>query len=259
MSMAVTVLVGAVLAHASVNLLNEYMDFKSGLDFKTLRTPFSGGSGALVADPAAAKGVLFLGVLTLSVVAVIGLYIVLERGVAILPIGLLGLAVVAAYTPWINRNPWLCLIAPGTGIGPLMVGGTYVALTGHYASEPFVISLVPFFLVNNLLLLNQYPDVSVDREAGRNHAPIALGIGASNRIYLLFALLAGVSLVGGVATGALPVLGLTALAPLLLVLPVYTAMRRYRGDAGTLLTAMGLNVAASVLSPLLLAVALFVD
>ncbi|MDQ4422556.1 MAG: hypothetical protein QF808_01485, partial [Thalassolituus sp.] len=37
------VVLGALLAHISVNMLNEYQDFKSGLDLVTDRTPFSGG------------------------------------------------------------------------------------------------------------------------------------------------------------------------------------------------------------------------
>ncbi len=41
------VVIGAIAAHISVNTFNEYFDFKSGLDFKTMKTPFSGGSGAL--------------------------------------------------------------------------------------------------------------------------------------------------------------------------------------------------------------------
>ncbi|MGB7065006.1 MAG: prenyltransferase, partial [Syntrophobacteria bacterium] len=43
--------VGAVAAHISVNALNEYDDCKSGLDFNTQRTPFSGGSGTLPQSP----------------------------------------------------------------------------------------------------------------------------------------------------------------------------------------------------------------
>lgn len=255
-ALAVAILVGAVLAHASVNLLNEYVDFKSGLDFTTLKTPFSGGSGALVANPAAARPVLLAGVAALVAVAALGLYIIERRGPAILPIGLLGVVVVMAYSPWLNRNPWLCLIAPGLGFGPLMVGGTYVALTGHYALQPFAVSLVPFFLVNNLLLLNQYPDVEADRRVGRNHAPIAFGFGVTDRIYVLFAVLAGVCIAACAATGILPTLGWLALLPLLAVIPIYAGMRRYRGDVATLLPRMGLNVAVSVLTPLACALAL---
>ena len=45
------VLLGALSAHICVNVFNEYFDFKSGLDSKTERTPFSGGSGTLPSHP----------------------------------------------------------------------------------------------------------------------------------------------------------------------------------------------------------------
>ncbi len=47
----ILILIGALSAYISVNAFNEYFDFKSGLDFKTERTPFSGGSGTLPAQP----------------------------------------------------------------------------------------------------------------------------------------------------------------------------------------------------------------
>ena len=52
------ILIGALMAHVSVNALNEYQDFQSGLDFKTERTPFSGGSGTLVLQPRLASQAL---------------------------------------------------------------------------------------------------------------------------------------------------------------------------------------------------------
>jgi len=48
-------LVGGLAAHVAVNALNEYDDFRSGLDMKTERTPFSGGSGVLPANPERAR------------------------------------------------------------------------------------------------------------------------------------------------------------------------------------------------------------
>ncbi len=45
------VLLGALAAHGAVNALNEYADYRSGLDLRTARTPFSGGSGTLVDHP----------------------------------------------------------------------------------------------------------------------------------------------------------------------------------------------------------------
>lgn len=49
------VLIGTICAHGSVNALNEHDGFKSGLDFKTQRTPFSGGSGTLPQNPDMAR------------------------------------------------------------------------------------------------------------------------------------------------------------------------------------------------------------
>ena len=40
-------LLGAVASHISVNAFNEYFDFKTELDSRTQKTPFSGGSGTL--------------------------------------------------------------------------------------------------------------------------------------------------------------------------------------------------------------------
>ena len=160
-------LIGSIAAHISANAFNEYFDFKSGLDARTERTPFSGGSGTLPAKPALARHALGIALITFTMTGLIGLYFLRVRGLFLLPLGLLGLLLMFAYTPWMTRNPWLCLIAPGMGFGPLMVIGTHFVLTGKYSWTAFIASLVPFFLVNNLLLLNQFPDVEADRSIGR--------------------------------------------------------------------------------------------
>jgi len=59
-------LFGALFAHISVNTFNEYYDFRSGLDIKTTKTPFSGGSGALVENPEAANTVFFVALIPIT-------------------------------------------------------------------------------------------------------------------------------------------------------------------------------------------------
>ena len=39
------VFLGLLLTHISVNVLNDYFDYRSGMDLATKRIPFSGGSG----------------------------------------------------------------------------------------------------------------------------------------------------------------------------------------------------------------------
>ena len=52
---------GLILTHACVNILNDYFDYRSGIDLAVKRTPFSGGSGLLPATTYPAP-VLWLGI-----------------------------------------------------------------------------------------------------------------------------------------------------------------------------------------------------
>ncbi len=176
-------LIGAVSAHISVNAFNEYFDYKSGLDEKTERTPFSGGSGTLQAKPGAVKTALITSWASFFITTCIGIYFLTSQGLGLLPLGLLGLLIIYSYTVFLVYNPLLCLLAPGLGFGPLMVVGTYYVCAGSYSWTAVVVSLVPFFLVSNLLLLNQFPDVKADQSVGRRHFPILIGKKKSSIIY----------------------------------------------------------------------------
>ncbi len=109
---------GATLAHVAVNTLNEYQDYRSGLDALTSRTPFSGGSGALIKWPGAAMAVLAAATLSMLGVLLVGVFFVMYFGLAIVPLGVVGLAIILLYTGWLNRRPWLYLVAPGIAFGP---------------------------------------------------------------------------------------------------------------------------------------------
>lgn len=256
--LAVWIALGALLAHISVNLLNEYSDFKSGLDLITERTAFSGGSGALVTTPDALKGVLVAGIITLALTIVLGCYFVMLRGVELLPIGLIGISIVVAYTQWINRLPWLCLIAPGIGFGILMVVGTHFVLTAEYSLQALTLSFIPFFLVNNLLLLNQYPDIAADKSIGRKHFPITYGIENSNRAYLCM-LIGGYGLIAGlVLFQQLPLISLMAMLPIGLSLLAYRGMCIQKQNISQTPQYLAANVASALLTPLILAISLLV-
>lgn len=180
------VLSGALFAHISVNTFNEYHDFCSGLDAKTTKTPFSGGSGALIENPKAAEAVLYVAMISLVLTIMIGLYFTFRLGILIFPLGVVGVLIIITYTKWLNRYPFLCLVAPGIGFGPLMAIGTHVILAGGYSMQVIWISLVPFFLTSNLLLLNQYPDIVADKSIGRRHFPIVYGVNKSTLLYGFF-------------------------------------------------------------------------
>ena len=249
-------LIAAVLAHISVNTFNEYFDYQSGLDALTEKTPFSGGSGALLEQPGALNKVWWAAVLSLAGTIAVGLYFTVLLGPKVLPLGILGVFIILSYTQWLNKQPWLCLIAPGLAFGPLMVVGTALALTGEFVREACVVSLVPFFLVNNLLLLNQLPDIEPDKQVGRRHFPIVFGKQISMHIYALFALSAGLVIVLGVFQAALNALTIIGLVPIALSLVVYFAIPKHQYQIDKIIPFMGINVMVSLIVPLVLAVSL---
>lgn len=245
------VLLAALLAHAAVNWLNEYDDFRSGLDLRTDRTPFSGGSGALLAIPAAAPWVLGAGVAALAMVAIIGLGFLWQRGMALALPGAVGIALVVAYTRWLTRHPWLCLLAPGLGFGPVMVLGSLLALGGTPGAGAWLVAIFVGLWVSELLLLNQLPDIEADRTVGRYHLAIARGRQAALRWGQGLLLATPLPLLVGMAAGLLPVTAGLALLPLPLVLGIARQLPRCQ-EADSLVKLLGVNVATLLASLALL-------
>lgn len=252
------VFIGALSAHISVNMLNEYHDFNSGLDFKTKKTPFSGGSGALPKNPKAVKLVLSIALFSLFITFAIGLYFIATVGVAIVPIGLIGLLIIVTYTQWLNRIALLCLIAPGVGLGLLMVVGTHIVLTFETSKLVWLISLIPFFLINNLLLLNQYPDMQADASVGRNTLPLAFGIKCSNIVYALFMITAYSLILLYVSVGILPVISIIALLPMLLSIFVLVGAIKHKSNIASFPKYLTANVVTTIITPFLLGLSLLI-
>lgn len=250
--------IGGLTAHISVNVFNEYLDFRTGLDDRTRRTPFSGGSGALQAHPELAPAALALAIAALTTTAAIGLFFSRVRGWGIVPLGLAGLFLLYGYTAWMVYEPVWCLIAPGLGFGPLMVMGTHFALTGQYSWTAAWASLVPFFLVSNVLLLNQFPDLDADQSVGRRHFPILIGRKPSARIYVAFLLAAYAAIAIGVVLGLLPALSLLALLTVLIAVQVLANVSKNADNISALLPTLGQNVLISLATPVLLSIGLLI-
>ncbi|WP_438958097.1 prenyltransferase [Porticoccus sp.] len=248
------IVVGALAAHVAVNALNEYQDFKSGLDNTTRRTPFSGGSGTLPDRPALLGTALWLFIGAFLLMVLIGAYLSWRVGPGILSLGLLGGLIIVAYTRLINRMPMACLVSPGVGFGLLMVNGTVYVLTGDFFAAGQSVGWAVFFLVNALLLLNQLPDIDADRAVGRRHFPVLLGVVASVRIYRLLLLGAYGSVVIGVVLGLLPWPALLALATLPLGLMITRDLLGSSGDIPAMVPALGKNVLLVLSTPVLLGI-----
>ena len=251
------VLLMALAAHISVNAFNEYFDFKSGLDFLTDKTPFSGGSGTLVRQPTAASATLILASSSLLLVIGCGLYLSTQLGWQLLLIGIPGVLIIYAYTQYINRSPLLCLLAPGLGFGLFMTTGASWVFSNTLSSSAMFTGAIVSCLVSNLLLLNQFPDVEADRQVGRRHYPIVLGRQRSAVIFIGLLLLSYLLLLLAISTAALPAQSLLVLLSLPLSVKLVAGVWRLAEQPQQLTPYLALNVGLIHLIILLLTISLF--
>ena len=245
---------GLLLAHISVNVLNEYFDYRSGVDLKTRRTPFSGGSGALPSGLVTPRQALWLGVGTLIAAAPIGIYFVLkiETGWQLWPLIIVAAAIIVIYTPFILKMGWPEW-APGLGMGALPILGAYFVHTGDYAITAIIASIPSGILVHNLLLLNEFPDVEADATANRRTLPIVIG---RKKAAIFCSVMTGMVylwIIGWVTVGQMPLFSLLGLATLPLAIKAINGSFKYQ-DMNKLVPAMGNNVFVVLLTQLFIGI-----
>jgi 1,4-dihydroxy-2-naphthoate octaprenyltransferase len=243
---------GLVLAHASVNILNDYFDYRSGVDLATRRTPFSGGSGILPGGLLTPTQVLWLGLGALIVTVPIGIYFIVVSGWQLLPLLAVAAFFIVLYSPFILKWPWPEWVA-GAGLGALPVLGLYFVQAGAYTWSTAVASIPSFFLVHNLLLLNEFPDAEADTKANRRTLPLTMGKKNASIFYTVAELAVYVWIVAWVAARVMPVWTLLAL----LTLPLATRAingARHNDNPVKLMPGMAANVMAVLLIQLLLGI-----
>ena len=244
--------VGLLLAHASVNIINDWFDYRSGIDQKTTRTPFSGGSGMLPAGLLTPRQALWLGLIAFFLIIPIGAFFVLQSGWWLLPLLVIAAICILIYTPIIlkTRFPeW----AAGLGLGILPILGVYFIQASEYSLPALFASVPSGLLVYNLLLLNEFPDIEADRDAGRRTLPITEGRRKASIVYSIMTILVYVWIILSVSLRQMPVFSLIAL----LTLPL--AIKAIRGalkseDFSKLVPAMANNVMVVLLTQLLLGI-----
>jgi 1,4-dihydroxy-2-naphthoate octaprenyltransferase len=263
---AILLVIGVVLSHISVNLFNEYSDFKTKIDYYTRRTPFSGGSGMITSGKTRPENVRLVGITTLIIAAATGLYFAIVSHWIIIIFSLIGGFSVLFYTNFLSKNVLGELFA-GLSLGTLVVLGTYISMTaapGMPAGrllpvEVIWISIPPGILTSLLLLINQFPDIEADKEGGRRHLVIRFGIKKASWIYT-----SGMFITFGIIV-LMPIVHISSFWIYLALLPLPLAVKacntaiRHGNDLTRMVSALGNNVLAVLGTDLLLAVAVFID
>jgi len=250
---AVLVTIGSLLTHASVNAFNNYFDYKSKIDEKTTKTPFSGGVDTLVKGRMKPSSALSIAAASLVAAAIIGFYFLTRLFDQLLPLVLYGLVVIVFYTPLLSKIPAMSEIIAGSGFG-LMGLGAYITQVGSIQSPAFAVFTPVTLLVAILLFLNEFPDAEVDKSAGRRHLVILLGKRSAARVYIFCLAATYISILLAVYIGAAPG---TILISLISMPIAYKAGRRVLGSYDRipdLVPALGLNVVLILFTILLIAI-----
>jgi len=249
---AILAFVGLLLTHISVNTLNDYFDYKSGIDLEVRRTPFSGGSGILPPSFLKPKQVLWLGIGSLLLAIPIGVFFIFVSGWQLLPLLVVAALCIVLYTPIILRIYWPEW-APGVGLGALPVMGAYFVQTSEYTWPLVIASILSFILVHNLLFINEFPDVEADREGGRRTTPIVIGMAKASIIYSALTIVVYLWIIGSVIAEVMPVYCLITLLTLPFAIKAIRGSFHYQ-EMDKLVPALANNVLVVLITQLLLGI-----
>jgi 1,4-dihydroxy-2-naphthoate octaprenyltransferase len=199
---------------------------ESGIDLRTRRTPFSGGSGTLPAGLLSVRAARVFAYACAAIGGLIGGFFALRLGPTFALLMAVGAVAVLFYSEVFARAGLGELFA-GLGLGALPVWGAAWVQGREPGPAALWAGAPAFFMTLDLLLLNEFPDEEADRAGGRRNLVLLLGRKGAALVYVAAALSAPASIVCAVALGALPPHALAATIPsLLLVRPLAWALGR---------------------------------
>lgn len=223
------VLVAGVAIHAGTNLFNDTHDFKRGVD----REGTLGGSGLLVAGHLSPRAAAIAAATCFALATGLGAWFIVLRGWPVALVGGLGLLGGYAYTGRPLGYKYVALGDPMVFLlmGPLMVVGSDLVLTGAFHLTTVWISIPIGLLVMSILHGNNLRDLEDDRASGFLTVAMLLNERGSRAWY------AAMVLGAFVVAAVLAVLGIlpawTALLLLALPASLRNVLRVVRRDPAT--------------------------
>jgi 1,4-dihydroxy-2-naphthoate octaprenyltransferase len=249
-------LVGAVCLHASVNVLNDYFDFRSGIDLETTPTPFSGGSTILPRGLMSLRGVLCLGSALLAVGVGVGAYFVYVFSFSPVLIAILAFTAfsIVTYSPLTSKFGAGETVT-GLEFGPLLLLGTYYVQTHQLSVVPVVVGLPIGIMTAGILYVNEFPDTDADKKAGRNHLVARWGKAKAAKRLKVILICAYAIPVAGVLARTVSPFALIVLASVPKALTTFRTVSKNYDKVSELIPGMGSMVATTLLTGVLLFIA----
>ncbi len=216
--------VGVAALHASVDLLNDYWDFKRQIDTDTQRTKFSGGTGVLPEGLLKPKQVYRAGMVMLIIGSAVGAFFIFEKGITIAII--LGFAVISIYfysTRIVDSGLGEVFVAIK---GSMIVLGTYFVQSSHITLEPIIAGIVSGILSSTILFVNSFPDHDADKKHGRKTLVIILGKHKASSMIWIFPIMIYGIILGAVTFAVFPVVTLITFSTIPMIIKSGIALKR---------------------------------
>ena len=233
---AILTMGGVIALHASVDLLNDYWDFKRGIDTRTKRTGMSGGTGVLPEGLLKPKSVYNAGILFLVAGGLIGGYFVVLHGVVIGVI--LAFAILSIYfysTKIVNWGLAEVFVAVK---GTLIVMGTYYIQNSELTDVVVLSGIVVGVLSSLVLFVASFPDHDADKEKGRRTLVILFGRQKAVSIFYIFPIISYGIIIGCVAMSIIPIFCLISLAAIPVVISSIRKLKSSISDEDKIIPAM---------------------
>jgi len=221
---AILTFAGVMALHASVDLLNDFWDFKRGIDTKTNRTKMSGGTGVLPEGLLKPSSVYRAGIGFLILGSVIGSYFVITDGILIGII--LGFAILSIYfysTKIVDSGLGEFFVAVK---GSMIVIGAYFIQSGQITIESILGGIVVGVLSSLVLFITSFPDHDADKSQGRKTLVIAVGKQKAAKLFWIFPLVSYFVIIIGVSLNLFPTLSLITLLSIPLMIKSGLGLRK---------------------------------
>ena len=200
---------GVMALHASVDLLNDFWDFKRGIDTKTPKTKMSGGTGVLPEGLLKPSSVYRAGIAFLIIGSAIGAYFVITDGIIIAAI--LGFAILSIYfysTKIVDSGLGEFFVAVK---GSMIVLGTFFIQSGQITIESILAGIVVGSLSSLVLFIASFPDHDADKSKGRKTLVIAVGKQKATKLFWIFPFVSYGVIILGVSLNLFPIITLITL------------------------------------------------
>ena len=217
--LGIIAIIGIITLQIAVNLIDDYVDYKIGLDKETEKTKFSGGSELVSSGKITTNSILLIAIIALLISGIIGLYILQFLSTVIfwiiVVLILFGGISVIFYASYFTHLPYMSELFVTVSFA--LVGlGIFLVMTNNLSNlySIFLFACIPSGLqVGVAMIANEMPDKKADKKYGRKSMVIMLSDAKKASIlYFLFQSIGYVLLCIGIIEKVLPMTFLVVFA-----------------------------------------------